>query len=281
MSGAGRSGAADVIEDLGWYVVDNLPTSLVEKIVELASMPGSGIDRLALVAGRNHGAVLDSVAALRAAGHHVTLLFLDAQTPSWSGATTPPGASTRWPPRPTGWSSRSRSSGRCSAGTCEAADLVIDTTDLNVHQLKERLVGVVRRRQLVAAAGRRRELRVQARPAARRRHRDGRALPAQPALGRAAAAADRPRPGRARLRARAGRDVGVPRPLRRPAAHRAARRTRPRAAATSRSPSAAPAAATARSPSPRSSPTASAPAAPPSAPPTATSPADARSILSR
>ncbi len=63
MSGAGRSAAADVLEDLGWYVVDNLPTSLVEKVVELASIPGSGIDRLALVAGRNYGAVLDTVAA--------------------------------------------------------------------------------------------------------------------------------------------------------------------------------------------------------------------------
>ena len=41
LSGAGRTEAAGVLEDLGWYVVDNLPTSLVEKIVELASVPGS------------------------------------------------------------------------------------------------------------------------------------------------------------------------------------------------------------------------------------------------
>ena len=44
----------------------DLPTSLVEKIVELASLPASGIERLALVAGRNYGAVLDNVAALGA-----------------------------------------------------------------------------------------------------------------------------------------------------------------------------------------------------------------------
>ena len=61
LSGAGRSAAADVLEDLGWYVVDNLPTSLVETIVELASKPGSGIERLALVVrppprrGARHG----------------------------------------------------------------------------------------------------------------------------------------------------------------------------------------------------------------------------------
>ena len=49
LSGAGRSGAAAVLEDIGWYVVDNLPTSLVPTIVELASKPVGGIDRLALV----------------------------------------------------------------------------------------------------------------------------------------------------------------------------------------------------------------------------------------
>ena len=52
MSGAGRSGAAAVLEDLGWYVIDNLPTELVDTIVELVSRQGSDIDRLALVAGR-------------------------------------------------------------------------------------------------------------------------------------------------------------------------------------------------------------------------------------
>ena len=46
LSGAGRSAAAAVLEDLGWYVVDNLPTSLVPTIVELAAKPGAGIDRL-------------------------------------------------------------------------------------------------------------------------------------------------------------------------------------------------------------------------------------------
>ena len=46
MSGAGRSGAAAVLEDLGWYVIDNLPTSLVDTIVELVSKPGSDIERL-------------------------------------------------------------------------------------------------------------------------------------------------------------------------------------------------------------------------------------------
>ena len=46
LSGAGRSGVADVLEDLGWYVVDNLPTALIGTIVDLAAKPNSDIDRL-------------------------------------------------------------------------------------------------------------------------------------------------------------------------------------------------------------------------------------------
>ena len=80
LSGAGRSGAADVLEDLGWYVVDNLPTALVDTIVDLAAKPGSEISRLALVGGRDHENVLPKVAKLRADGHRVRLLFLDAST---------------------------------------------------------------------------------------------------------------------------------------------------------------------------------------------------------
>ncbi|MEZ5249832.1 MAG: RNase adapter RapZ [Ilumatobacteraceae bacterium] len=48
LSGAGRSQAADVLEDLGWFVVDNLPIELLDKIVELGSGPGS-FSRLGLV----------------------------------------------------------------------------------------------------------------------------------------------------------------------------------------------------------------------------------------
>ncbi|MGK0425208.1 MAG: UPF0042 nucleotide-binding protein, partial [Ilumatobacter sp.] len=40
LSGAGRSGAANVLEDLGWFVIDNLPTALVSTFVELAAKPG-------------------------------------------------------------------------------------------------------------------------------------------------------------------------------------------------------------------------------------------------
>ena len=140
MSGAGRSAAADVLEDLGWYVVDNLPSTLVATIVELASAPGSGIERLALVSGRNHGMVLETVAALRAAGHRVTVLFLDAQD---ADLVRRYDATRRKHPlaaEADGLVESIALERELLQGTRDAANLVIDTSELNVHQLKERLV---------------------------------------------------------------------------------------------------------------------------------------------
>jgi UPF0042 nucleotide-binding protein len=140
LSGAGRSGAAAVLEDLGWYVIDNLPTSLVDTIVDLASKPGSDIERLALVAGRQHVDVLPKVATLRADGHRVRVVFLDAA----SNEVVRRYDTTR----------RKHPLDAQAGGLVEAielertllapirdmADLVIDTTELNVHQLKARLI---------------------------------------------------------------------------------------------------------------------------------------------
>src|SRR4051794_11796014 len=80
LSGAGRSQAADNLEDLGWFVVDNLPTQLIEKVAELGSAPGSTIEHLALVvgSGAEQSDVVDVIGRLRATGHRVRILFLDA-----------------------------------------------------------------------------------------------------------------------------------------------------------------------------------------------------------
>jgi UPF0042 nucleotide-binding protein len=140
LSGAGRSGAADVLEDLGWYVVDNLPTTLITTIIDLAAKPGSDIGRLALVAGRNHDELLGRIGEVRASGHHVTVVFLDASTAEIVGRYN---ATRRRHPL------ADEVDGLVESIELErsrldpartAADLVIDTTDLNVHQLKERLV---------------------------------------------------------------------------------------------------------------------------------------------
>ncbi len=139
LSGAGRSGVADVLEDLGWFVVDNLPTALIGTIVELAAKPTSDIERLALVAGRQHAEVLTKVGELRADGHNVRVVFLDASTPELVRRYD---ATRRRHPL------ADDTDGLVESIELErsmlepvraAADLVIDTSDLNVHQLKERI----------------------------------------------------------------------------------------------------------------------------------------------
>lgn len=139
LSGAGRSGVADVLEDLGWFVVDNLPTALIGTIVELAAKPNSDIDRLALVAGRQHRELLSKVADLRADGHDVRVIFLDSSTAELVKRYD---ATRRRHPL------AEDAEGLVESIELErsllepvrhAADLVIDTTDLNVHQLKARV----------------------------------------------------------------------------------------------------------------------------------------------
>ena len=149
----------------------------VDTIVELAAKPGSDIDRLALVAGRQHVEVLHARSASCApTGHDVRVLFLDASTAELVTPLRrhPPPAPARRRGRRPGRGDRARA-GAARAGQGRGRP-GIDTTDLNVHQLKDRLVARVRRRRATPAhADRGRELRLQARPAARRRHRDGRA----------------------------------------------------------------------------------------------------------
>jgi UPF0042 nucleotide-binding protein len=143
MSGAGRSQAADVMEDLGWSVVDNLPTPLVDRIVELASGPGSSLGKLALVVGTSphQSDILGAIARVEAAGHRVKIVFLEASTPELVRRYD---ATRRRHPLDDG------SGGLLDAIERERAllepvkaeaDLVIDTSDLNVHQLKARLIG--------------------------------------------------------------------------------------------------------------------------------------------
>src|SRR2546421_12713078 len=82
MSGAGRSTAAKCLEDLGWFVVDNLPPSLVPTMVDLAGRSQGAIDKIAVVADvRSRGFTTDvgtALAELDRPGLRVRVLFLEA-----------------------------------------------------------------------------------------------------------------------------------------------------------------------------------------------------------
>ncbi len=81
MSGAGRSTALHVLEDLGFFCVDNLPPSLAPRLLEMLG-DGDGIGRVALGVDVRTGAFLEGAAqvfdVLEQGGHEVEVLFLDS-----------------------------------------------------------------------------------------------------------------------------------------------------------------------------------------------------------
>ena len=82
MTGAGRSTAAKALEDLGWFVVDNLPPQLIGSVIELVGAEGGGETRLAVVvdarAGGFFGELDGALDRLRDAGLRPSILFLEA-----------------------------------------------------------------------------------------------------------------------------------------------------------------------------------------------------------
>ena len=81
LSGAGRSESAKALEDLGWYVIDNLPPQLIEQMINLALSPGNLITRIALVIDARGGVFFkEAEAALAALSESVKyqLVFLEA-----------------------------------------------------------------------------------------------------------------------------------------------------------------------------------------------------------
>ncbi len=83
LAGAGKSTAAKALEDLGYFVVDNLPAALMGTLVQLAETSGGHVSRVALVIDAREGRFLepfpDTYRKLRATAAEVSLLFLEAR----------------------------------------------------------------------------------------------------------------------------------------------------------------------------------------------------------
>src|SRR6478609_2064494 len=81
MTGAGRSTAAKELEDLGFFVIDNLPPSLLSDVVRLVDESRGARQPIAVVVDVRSGSFFDSLQANLAhesSGRHATLVFLDA-----------------------------------------------------------------------------------------------------------------------------------------------------------------------------------------------------------
>ncbi|MFN2614834.1 MAG: RNase adapter RapZ [Actinomycetota bacterium] len=141
LSGAGRTEAANALEDLGYFVVDNLPPALMSKMIELSSASSQAPRHIAFVVDVRGGPYFDQLAeALRdlgKRGHDYRIVFLTASDDTiirryeHNRRTHPLGASV---------SDGLAKERALLESVREVADLVIDTTDLSVHQLRERIV---------------------------------------------------------------------------------------------------------------------------------------------
>ena len=141
MTGAGRSTAAKELEDLGYYVIDNLPPGLLKDVVRLVDESKGPAQPVALVIDVRSGAFFDSLAANLAhgaTGRHATLVFLEA---SDEVLVRRQEAARR--PHPLQGDGRLldglQREREVLAGLRGDADLVIDTSDFNVHQLTDRI----------------------------------------------------------------------------------------------------------------------------------------------
>ncbi|MSZ22195.1 MAG: RNase adapter RapZ [Actinobacteria bacterium] len=138
MSGAGRSTATRALEDIGWFVVDNLPPTLMTNVVDYVAQR-TGSRKVAVVADVRGGQLFEelreSLAAIKTAGHDLRVLFLEAG----DEALVRRYESSRRP-HPLqrddsllGAVQRERS---LLSDLRADADIVIDTSNLNVHELR-------------------------------------------------------------------------------------------------------------------------------------------------
>ena len=142
MSGAGRSTAAAALEDVGWFVIDNLPPALITKVAELITRGDSELERVALVMGRGGGdhyrEVIPALEALTAQRHRVRVLFLTAPDDVLVRRFD---ASRRPHPLASRGVEESVVEERALLEPLRArADITLDTGDLNVNQLRARVV---------------------------------------------------------------------------------------------------------------------------------------------
>ena len=140
VSGAGGSTAADTLEDLGWFVIDNLPPALISKVAELVQVPGASTEKVALVVRTEHylAELIRALDQLRTTAR-VRVIFLEASDEVLVRRYE--NTRRRHPLGLTERVSEAIERERALLGPVKAmADVVVDTSDLNVHQLRDRLL---------------------------------------------------------------------------------------------------------------------------------------------
>ncbi|MCU1569834.1 MAG: RNase adapter RapZ [Naasia sp.] len=144
MSGAGRSTVGNALEDLGWYVVDNLPPQMLATLLDVAERAGESLPRIAVVVDVRGGALFAELRELvqqLKGTTQIRVLFLEAN----DGVLVRRFEQVRRPHPLQGdgtlldgiTEERSR-----TASVREQADIVLDTSELNIHQLSTAIIDI-------------------------------------------------------------------------------------------------------------------------------------------
>ncbi len=142
MSGAGRSTVAHALEDMDWYVVDNLPPQMLKPMAELFSMTDKALPRLAVVIDARGGGLFEDltgyISEMKSGNIDVQVLFLEA-----NDSTLIKRFEQVRRPHPL------QGEGTISDGISlerarllplrEQADFIVDSSDLNVYQLGSKI----------------------------------------------------------------------------------------------------------------------------------------------
>jgi UPF0042 nucleotide-binding protein len=148
LSGSGKSQAIRALEDLGYFCVDNLPTMLIPTMAQLSCRPGSELPKVAIVVDVREGSFLEEFPKIwkdvkRIPGLHPMLIFLEAT----HAALVRRFSETRRPhplahdrPVSEGLADERQRLDRIRA----MADQIVDTSNLTVHQLRERFMSLAR-----------------------------------------------------------------------------------------------------------------------------------------
>lgn len=142
MSGAGRSTVGNALEDLGWYVVDNLPPQMLGPIADLFTLAKNPLPRLAVVidvrGGEFFGDLTEHLNQLRDKNVNLRMLFLEATDAAlvkrFENVRRP------HPLQGNGTLLDGIAEERIQLLTLrESADVIFDTSDINVHQLSNKV----------------------------------------------------------------------------------------------------------------------------------------------
>ena len=141
LSGAGKSTATKALEDLGFFCIDNLPVMLLPKLLELVSHGASDeVQRIAIVVDAREGRFLDSTSAaldeVRKEGHQLEVLFLDCADDALIRRFSE--TRRRHPLSADGSVQEGIATERRMLAELRAlADHIVDTTRMNVHELRD------------------------------------------------------------------------------------------------------------------------------------------------